>query len=115
MSEQEAVSHHDCDLGKWLYGQGLARFGDLPEMQKLEKIHAEMHTLIKQVVRAQNSGDTRKAESAFARVERYSDEIVTLLEQLEKQTGGGSGKPAARSAGTPHLQAVGAEDVWEEF
>ncbi len=115
MNEQEAVSHHDCDLGKWLYGQGLSRFGDLPQMQQLEKIHAEMHTLIKQVVRAGRSGDQRKAEAVFARVERYSDEIVALLEELESLTSGGSGHSKAQSAPVPRLQAVGADDVWEEF
>jgi len=86
-------------------------------MQQLEKIHAEMHALIKQVIRARQAGDQSKAESAFARVERYSDEIVALLDQLEKQTGGDAdiGRPGAQRGSAPRLQAVGAEDVWEEF
>ncbi len=115
MSEAEAVSHHDCDLGKWLYSTGMRDFGHLPEMKELEKIHAEMHTTIKQVIRGHENGDDRRAEAAFAKVERYSDRIVELLEKLESLTSG-SDRPAAPPAGgRPRLQAVGAEDHWEEF
>ncbi len=114
MSEDEAVSHHDCDLGKWLYGVGLRDHGELPQMQELEKIHAEMHTLIKQVIRARKEGDMAKAESAFARVERYSDRIVSLLEELEREAA-----PRAEVVPIPTRnvasQAVGAEEHWEEF
>ncbi len=116
MDESEAVSHRDCDLGHWLYSVGLERFGNLEEMKKLEKIHAEMHALIKQVIQAKNAGDTRKAESAYARVERYSDEVVALLQKLEKVAGGQQAAPqAAAAGGKPQLKAVNSEDVWEEF
>ncbi len=118
MKEEEVVSHHDCDLGKWLYSTGLSRYGDLPEMKQLEKVHAEMHTLIKQVVRASQAGDKRKAENAFTRVERFSDEIVGLLDRLERKMNGGGDAGSGASAGhssAPRLQAVGAEEMWEEF
>ena len=116
MSEEEAVSHHDCDLGKWLYSDALEQYGDLPEMKELEKIHAEMHALIKRVIHAGNQGDRQKAESIFARVSRYSDQIVSLLDQLEKKTGnGGEVVPHPASAENSQVQAVGAEELWEEF
>ncbi len=116
MNESEAVSHHDCDLGRWLYGKGLEHYGHLPEMQQLEKTHAEMHALIKQVIQSKNSGDSQKAETVFARVERYSDQIVELLTRVERQVDGGSqGGAAADGASVRHLKAVGEEEVWEEF
>ncbi len=113
MNENEAVSHRDCDLGKWLYSTGLEQFGHLPEMKELEKIHAEMHSVIKQVIQGHQSGDDKKAEAAYARVERFSDRIVELLDKLEGivSTSGHT----APSGGAPRLQAVGAEDHWEEF
>jgi len=116
MSESEAVSHHDCDLGKWLYGKGLERYGHLPEMQRLEKTHAEMHALIKQVIQAKRGGDLQKAETVFARVERYSDQVSELLTRIEQQVSGGpQGGAAADGTSVPHLKAVGEEEVWEEF
>ncbi len=123
MNEDEAVSHHDCDLGKWLYNTGMPRHGGMSKMQELERIHAEMHTLIKQVIQAKHAGDRNKAESVYARVERYSDQIVALLEELEKETAK-STTPATTTApapvetpavARPRLQAVGADDVWDEF
>ncbi|WP_296821422.1 methyl-accepting chemotaxis protein [Thiolapillus sp.] len=117
MREEEAVSHHACDLGKWL----LREHGNMPRMRGLEKIHAEMHTLIKQVIQAKHSGDNRKAEPIYARVEKYSDQIAALLEQLEQETGAStaySAPPAPARTNTqtrPKLQAVGADDVWDEF
>ena len=116
MSADEAVSHHDCDLGKWIYSQGLERFGDLPQMKQLEKVHAEMHSFIKQVISARQAGEMQKAEAAFARVERYSDQIVKLLDDLEDKVGTGGAKAApAAGGGRPHLQAVGSDEMWEEF
>ncbi len=121
MNEEEAVSHHDCDLGKWLYSTGMPQHGNMSKMQELERIHAEMHTLIKQVIQAKQSGDTGKAESVYNRVERYSDQIVSLLEELEKETGAAANHSPATDPATqkvvtrPRLQAVGADDVWDEF
>ncbi|WP_456372493.1 methyl-accepting chemotaxis protein [Thiolapillus sp.] len=121
MNEDEAVSHHDCDLGKWLYSTGMARHGSMSKMQELEKVHAEMHTLIRQVIRAKQAGDNNKAESVYNRVERYSDQIVSLLEDLEKETANETTStpdrdhPVKESQARPRLQAVGADDVWEEF
>ena len=121
MQEEEAVSHHDCDLGKWLYSTGMPQHGNMSKMQELERIHAEMHMLIKQVIQAKQSGDTRKAESVYTRVERYSDQIVSLLEELEKDTGAAASQAPAtdtaaqRAVTRPRLQAVGTDDVWDEF
>ncbi|HID46157.1 MAG TPA: PAS domain S-box protein [Chromatiaceae bacterium] len=121
MHEDEAISHHVCDLGKWLYSTGMREHGGMPKMQELEKTHAEMHTLIKQVIQAKHAGDSAKAEAVYGRVEKYSDQIVSLLEQLERETGAGV-KPSAttppareHAPARPKLQAVGADDVWNEF
>ncbi len=117
MSEDEAVSHHDCDLGKWIYGSALQRYGDMPEMKELEKLHAEMHTLIKQVIQAGNKGEKEKAENVYNRVSRYSDQIVALLDELEKKTASGGGEvvPHPALAESGHAQAVGADEMWDEF
>ena len=33
------LSEHDCDLGKWLYSEGMSKYGTIPETQKLENTH----------------------------------------------------------------------------
>ncbi|MEO5355686.1 MAG: methyl-accepting chemotaxis protein [Nitrospirae bacterium YQR-1] len=85
LSEAQAVSHKDCDLGKWLYSKGISTFGDIPEMLKLEKIHEELHSLVKDIVRMKNSGDTASAEAQFTHIGPMSQEIISLLTAIERK------------------------------
>ncbi|WP_457671496.1 methyl-accepting chemotaxis protein [Thiolapillus sp.] len=121
LSVEEASSHHDCKLGQWLHGAGMREYGSMNKMQELEKAHVDFHSVAKQVIKAKQSGDNAGAETLYGRVEKGSDRIITLLEQLEREIGAGSpasSLPAAAgnsAPSRPRLQAVGAEDVWDEF
>ncbi len=112
LTEEQAVSHRDCDLGKWLYADGINSYGNYSEIHELEKIHADMHGLIKDIVRLKKAGRVDAAEQEFSRVEPLSAEIVGLLNRLEQKVEGGSagGSKMAAAAG---LAAVDAD--WEEF
>jgi len=108
MTEDQAVSHHDCDLGKWLYANGMQQYGHIADMQMLEKIHSELHGIIKDVVRLKHAGEDSRAESKFSRVQSISDKIVGLLSSVERQV-----KVAAPDT---QLASTGTNDSdWEEF
>jgi methyl-accepting chemotaxis protein len=32
MTEEQATSHKACDVGKWLYSEGMKKYGTMPEM-----------------------------------------------------------------------------------
>ncbi|WP_456380599.1 methyl-accepting chemotaxis protein [Thiolapillus sp.] len=121
MNAEEASSHHDCKLGQWLHGVGMREYGNMKKMQELEKAHVEFHSIAKQVIKAKQSGDNARAEAMYARVEKGSDQIIALLEQLEREIDTASPPPSipAQSGNgapaRPRLQAVGADDVWDEF
>ncbi|MBF0488364.1 MAG: Tar ligand binding domain-containing protein [Nitrospirae bacterium] len=85
LTESQAVSHKDCDLGKWLYSKGIDKFGHLPEMQKLETIHEELHTVVKQIVTLKHSGDSSGAENQYLQIGPMSKEIIDLLTTIEKK------------------------------
>ncbi|MBF0515579.1 MAG: Tar ligand binding domain-containing protein [Nitrospirae bacterium] len=85
LTESQAVSHKDCDLGKWLYSKGIDKFGHLPEMQKLETIHEELHSTVKQIVQLKNAGNTEGAEHQYLEIEPTSKEIIGLLNAIEKK------------------------------
>ena len=85
MSETQLVSHHDCDLGKWLYSKGMERYGNIPNMQKLEKIHVELHDNTRRIVELKKSADVPMAEKEYLRLERISDEIISLLTTIEQE------------------------------
>ena len=84
MSVEEAGSHKICNLGKWLYSEGLSKYGDLPEFQALEKRHAVFHDLVKNIVMQKASGRLTEAEQQFANVSPISQDVVGLLTAVEQ-------------------------------
>ena len=85
LSDKEAVSHHDCVLGKWYYGEGVGKYGHISEMKTLEKPHEELHKLIKTIVSLKQSGKTAEAEAEYQKIEPISNKIVNLLNQVKQQ------------------------------
>ncbi|MGE5468822.1 MAG: HD domain-containing phosphohydrolase [Ignavibacteria bacterium] len=91
-----AGDHRQCDLGCWYYGDGLRRYGHLPEMRELEKPHAEFHRLIGSLVDHLERQEQGEAEACYARIEPLSDRIVELLQNIEvKATSALVDEPAA--------------------
>lgn len=84
LSETELISHLDCKLGKWLYSKGLAKYGEIPNMQKLEEVHIELHATTKQIMKMHLAGNTRDAEKEYRKLEQLSEEIVSLLNFMEQ-------------------------------
>ncbi len=85
LTHEEAVSHRDCALGKWLYSAGLATYGHVEEMQVLEKRHERLHAVIREIIDIKASGEISEAERRFDEVESLSGEIVTLLSRIESK------------------------------
>jgi len=85
ITEEQAISHRDCDLGKWLYSEGMVKYGTMPEMQELEKVHVELHSLVKRIVQMKNSGNTSAAEQELVKMEMISQKIFSLLIAIEQK------------------------------
>ncbi len=136
LTMDQAVSHRDCDLGKWLYSSGLAEHGHLPAMQTLEKFHAEMHGNVKDCINHKNHNDSQAASQDYNAVSGLSDKIVGLLGEIESSISGGGqamANPAAArpvpvatytpAAPAPQSQSLpsftsgdsGSGSEWEEF
>jgi len=86
LTEAEATSERDCELGKWLYAEGLQKYSNIPEMASLESIHKTLHATVRTVIVARNSGDTEAAEVEFNKIAGISDEIISLLDKLDALT-----------------------------
>ena len=85
LSHNEAVSHRDCVLGKWYYGDGLDRYGDIPDMSAIEDPHTEMHQIIKEIIHLKEQGKHQEAESAYERIAPLSETIISHLNRVEKR------------------------------
>lgn len=82
---QQATSHKDCNLGKWLHSEGLDKYGNIPEMKELEKVHVELHEIIKKVLQLKNSGNSSAAEEEYQKIDKISSRIFSLLVAVEKK------------------------------
>lgn len=88
LTVEQAVSHHDCALGKWYYSEGLEKYGKMSEMQQVEDPHAEMHQIIKKIIQFKEQGNLDAAEAEFQKVNPLSTRIVGLLDAIELKTAG---------------------------
>ncbi|HEY9199535.1 MAG TPA: methyl-accepting chemotaxis protein [Gammaproteobacteria bacterium] len=127
----QATSHQNCDLGKWLYATGMQKYGHLDAMQTLERIHRDLHANIRRVIQAKEAGESAEAERLHGQIDAISQDIVGLLGQIEAQVRHApaavpAARPAPQQAARPRAavrahprtsnaaRAVSDED-WEEF
>ena len=85
LTSAHAVSHKDCDLGKWLYSDGLKMYGDIPQMMEMEDVHEKMHGYIGDIIRQYNDGNKQEAEKLFKSVVNCSDSVVGCLNHVENE------------------------------
>ena len=90
LSHNEAVSDHECRLGRWYFGEGQQRFGQLTAFKAIEGPHAELHATIKRIVMLREQGQQQAAEQLYAQIELRSAEVVKAIDQLTLQVDGQS-------------------------
>lgn len=83
LSAAQATDHKQCELGKWLYAEGLTKYAAIPETKKLELEHETLHKLVKTIINFKHAGKVKEAEAEFAKVEGVSKRIVDLLTAIE--------------------------------
>jgi len=85
MSEEEATSHKACDVGKWLYSVGMEKYGEMPEVQELEKIHFELHSTVKKIITLKKSGRFLDQEEESVKLDNILRKIMFLLVDIEEK------------------------------
>jgi|GEM_PF-962392 len=84
LTEREAISHHQCELGKWYDNKGLALYGHIQQMRKLGEDHQQLHAIIKQVVVKTNNGLKVDKEEVLNDVRTLSEKIIAHLTAIQK-------------------------------
>lgn len=85
LSHEEVLSHTDCRLGKWIYAQGIGKYGQLKDMQQLEEIHKQLHEAIAKVVVLKGQGKYAEAEAEYEKMKQLSEKLIQTLKALDKQ------------------------------
>jgi hypothetical protein len=77
------LSYKKCDLGAWIYSDGMNKYGKMPEMQDLEKIHKEMHLVVEKVMKIKESDSISAIEQELEKIEHLSQRLYSLLIIIE--------------------------------
>ena len=85
-----AASYKDCAFGEWLYSPALKESLQLAEMQQLEKLHEHFHQVVGEIFTSKASSDNARSKQELARVESLSDQIVSLLSEVERLKAAGN-------------------------
>ncbi len=83
ISIEAAVSHHDCELGKWYDTQGMALYGHIDQMEQLGQDHKLLHELIKRVISKQEQGVKVNKKAVMSNVSSLSAQILSHLAVIQ--------------------------------
>ncbi|RYD78872.1 MAG: hypothetical protein EOP53_10500 [Sphingobacteriales bacterium] len=81
--EQPILDERVCAVGKWLYGHALVKYSHIPEMQQLEKVHANIHAAARELLDLYHSGKEAEAREGLYKVNDIAAELVGLLDIIE--------------------------------
>jgi len=84
ISYEDLTSHTNCRLGKWYYSDQSIGVKDHEAFKKLEEPHKRVHECAKHAFEAYEKGNTDEANRALEQLEQASNEVISLLQQLEK-------------------------------
>lgn len=84
LTQDQAVSHHQCDLGKWYFSEGQERFGQMAEFVAINDPHEKIHHLISEVISLKENRDDYAAEKAFEKISTLSHQVVDRIDMLAK-------------------------------
>ena len=85
MTEEQATSHEVCDVGKWLYSKGMKKYGSMPEMQELEKIHVALHSTVKNIISLKQSKNIFDEKEELENLDKILRKIMFLLVDIEQK------------------------------
>ncbi|MBU1045342.1 MAG: CZB domain-containing protein [Candidatus Omnitrophica bacterium] len=83
LTEVQALSHEDCDFGKWLYSDGMFAYGKVFEFRRLEKVHVRLHEHVRAYMDAKQSEDEMAQEHLLLKIEAASEEILGLMKKMQ--------------------------------
>ncbi len=89
ISSQDASQDNLCELGQWLYSEGLENYHHDDHYHKVKTLHASMHKVAGQTVHYIEEGDLEKAEEMLTRdgvLDNASLELVMAMRAWEESS-----------------------------
>ena len=84
MTEAEIGSYEQCELGHWLYSEGIASLGSISGITELEKSHRELHELALGIIRMTHPEKRISARKELLTLDTISLRVFSLLISVQK-------------------------------
>lgn len=85
IDSKEMISHKECRLGNWYYGDLPNHVKSKKTFKDLEQPHMKVHQSAQLAVKCFEMNDPIGIEKAFEELEKYSEIVLGLLTDLEKE------------------------------
>ncbi|AYA35609.1 hypothetical protein D3Y59_00195 [Hymenobacter oligotrophus] len=74
-----------CALGQWIANVALQQFGDMPEAQKLDRVHRQLHQAANKLMDLHQAGHAEQAQRGLSGINPLTDEVLELINTLERK------------------------------
>lgn len=81
MKPEEVTTEKTCVFGQWFYGAEGKQYAHLPEYKNVEKYHAEVHALGRQIVTDVNLKDSQKTRKTLS---AFDEARIAMFQRLEE-------------------------------
>jgi methyl-accepting chemotaxis protein len=82
LTKEQVISHEHCDLGKWIYSEGLQKYGNLSEMTELEKTHKHLHNSMAKILDLKENNLLKEARDEYENMREVSEILIKMLDIL---------------------------------
>jgi hypothetical protein len=79
------MSEFECGVGKWIYNHALHTYSKIPEVRVLERVHADLHAIARELVKLYNEDKKELARAGLIRIEETANKLIILLDTIEKK------------------------------
>ncbi|MBX7184621.1 MAG: EAL domain-containing protein [Vicinamibacteria bacterium] len=88
------LDHHQCHIGRWLDGKGLARYGGHPAFQAIGPLHRDAHALVTELLSLESQGRSPEARARLGELHAIAERLIGQFGVLCREAGAGSSAPA---------------------
>jgi methyl-accepting chemotaxis protein len=85
LKADEVGNHHECRLGQWVESDKSEYCRSFPAFERLEAPHKKVHDLAREAALAIEQDDRDKAGYFLKTMAQASNEVVSILEELQKE------------------------------
>ncbi|RLB93562.1 MAG: hypothetical protein DRH26_03580 [Deltaproteobacteria bacterium] len=85
LDPSQIMDHHTCDFGLWYFGEGQKKYGQINTFMAIDELHEKVHSSAREIAQMVKDSKIEDAKDLFVKFKEYTDQLFTLLDELEKE------------------------------